>query len=108
MDCIFCRIIAGEIPAQKVLETRDLIVIKDIAPKAPIHYLIIPKKHFKDVRDFDADDLMLGKEIFGVAQQLSKLINNGDFRLVMSNGYDVGQRVFHAHVHFLAGTVIAE
>lgn len=103
MDCIFCKIIAGTIPSTKVVETAELIVIKDIAPKAPIHYLIIPKKHSDDVRVWTAADLPLAGTIFAMAQQLSKQLNNCAFRLVISNGYDAGQRVFHTHVHFLAG-----
>lgn len=108
MDCIFCNIISGKIPAQKIAETDELIVIKDIAPKTPIHYLIIPKKHVKDMRDFDASDMILGAKICAMAQQLSRQLNNTDFRLVISNGHDAGQRVFHMHVHFLAGATIAE
>ncbi len=108
MDCVFCNIISGKIPAQKIAETEDLIVIKDIAPKMPIHYLIIPKKHVKDMRGFDDSDMILGAKICAIARQLSRQLNNTDFRLVISNGHDAGQRVFHMHVHFLAGAVIAE
>lgn len=108
MDCIFCKIIAGAIPSTKIAETEELIVIKDIAPKAPIHYLIIPKKHSEDVRAWAAVDLPLAGTIFAMAQQLSKQLNNCAFRLVISNGYDAGQRVFHTHVHFLAGGKFSE
>lgn len=108
MDCIFCKIIAGTIPSTKIAETDSLLIIKDIAPKAPIHYLIIPKKHSADIRAWDVEDLPLAGEIFALAQQLSQQQNNCAFRLVISNGYDAGQRVFHTHVHFLAGGKFSE
>jgi histidine triad (HIT) family protein len=108
MDCIFCKIIAGTIPSVKILENEQVIVIKDIKPKAPIHYLIIPKKHSEDIRSWDKETLPLASEIFAVAQQLSQQLNNTDFRLIISNGHDAGQRVFHAHVHFLAGGKFSE
>lgn len=103
MDCIFCKIIAGEIPSTKLVETDELIVIKDIHPKAPIHYLIIPKKHTEDLRSWSEQELLFAGKIFAVAQQLAQQHDNCAFRLVISNGYDAGQRVFHTHVHFLAG-----
>lgn len=105
-DCIFCKIITGAIPSDIVAQNDDVIVVKDINPKAPIHYLIIPKNHTRDLRDAPAEKL--GSQIFAMAQQLSRECNNCDFRLVMSNGFDAGQRVFHTHVHFLAGSQFIE
>jgi histidine triad (HIT) family protein len=101
-ECIFCKIIEGTIPAQIITQTDSLIVIKDIAPKAPTHYLIIPKKHIVDLREFSHEDLELGTKIISVAQQLSRDLNNCPFKLVISNGHEAGQRVFHLHAHFLA------
>lgn len=106
MDCIFCKIIKKEIPAAIIAETNDILVIKDINPKTPIHYLIIPKEHIKDLRELDSKNLNVGTHIFVMAQQLSKDLNNAPFRLVVSNGHEAGQRVFHVHVHFLAGAVM--
>ncbi len=108
MDCIFCKIIAGQIPSTKILETQELIVIKDINPKAPIHYLIIPKEHIADMRELTEKTRALGTHIFTAAQKLSKDLNNAPFRLVISNGPDAGQRVYHLHVHFLAGATFVE
>lgn len=102
-DCIFCAIIAGTIPAHVVLETEHCIVLNDIAPKAPIHQLIIPKKHIVDIREFALEDMQLGAEIFSLAQQLSARADNVPFRLMMNNGKQAGQHVLHAHIHFLAG-----
>ncbi len=104
LDCIFCKIIAHQIPSKKIQETDDMIVIADIAPKAPIHYLIIPKKHIKNIQSCsDQEQELLGK-IFLMAKTLShNLSGNQEFKLVVNNGASVGQTVFHLHVHFLAG-----
>ena len=108
MDCIFCNIIAGQIPSTKILETNELVVIKDINPKAPVHYLIIPKIHLADMRNLTTKTHALGAQIFSAAQKLSKDLNNAPFRLVISNGHEAGQRVYHLHVHFLAGATFTE
>ncbi|HEV2601748.1 MAG TPA: HIT domain-containing protein [Candidatus Babeliales bacterium] len=103
-SCVFCRIIRKEIPATVITETDSLIVLQDIAPKAPIHYLIIPKKHIKDIVAFEDQDLFLAAEMFMMVQSLAKkLSGSGAFRLIVNNGSDSGQTVFHHHVHFLSG-----
>lgn len=107
-NCIFCRIINKEIPSKRVVETDDIIVINDIAPKAPIHQLIIPKKHVEDIRVFSAEDLKLGTAMFTMAQSLSQAQGDIPFRLLMNNGHQAGQKVFHAHLHFLAGTLMVD
>lgn len=101
--CIFCKIIDNEMSAQRVAETDELIAIKDISPKAPHHYLIIPKKHIVDLREFEQSEMALGSKMFALAQKISKDLGDLPFRLVISNGYDAGQRVYHVHMHFLAG-----
>lgn len=104
-NCIFCKIITRQIPSKIIQETDEIIVIADIAPKAPIHYLIIPKKHEADLRGFnDTDQLLLGK-ILLIAKKISQdLSGNQEFKLVINNGALVGQVIFHLHVHFLSGT----
>jgi len=103
-NCIFCKIIAKEIPATVIKETDDILVIKDIAPKTPIHYLIIPKKHIADLQSLQDADKALACNMFFMAQELSKnLPGSKAFRLVSNNGHEAGQRVFHIHLHFLAG-----
>jgi len=104
MNCIFCKIIAREIPSEIILETDTILVIKDIRPKAPIHYLILPKKHTPDIQSLSKDDLSIATDIFSVAQQLShQLPGSQAFRLVSNNGAEIGQIVFHIHIHFIAG-----
>jgi len=103
-DCIFCKIIAGDIPAEIITQNNDVIVIKDIAPKAPTHYLIIPKKHIKDIASLTADDDKIAASMVAMAQHIAGDLNDGqDFRLIMNNGKSVGQSVFHLHCHYLAG-----
>ena len=103
-DCIFCKIIAGELPAKIVAENDAVIVIQDIHPKAATHLLILPKKHLVDLRDVKAVDAQLFADILFMAQELSKKVGApGAFRLLFNNGPEVGQKVFHLHAHFLAG-----
>ncbi len=102
-NCIFCKIISGEIQTTPVKETDNMIVIKDINPKAPVHYLIIPKKHISDIRSLSEADKELAGEILLMAGKLSQDLSDCDFRLISNNGKSVGQSVFHVHFHFIAG-----
>lgn len=103
-NCIFCKIIRGELASKVITENNDLIVIRDIAPKAPIHYLIIPKKHIQDVQQMQASDMFYAESMFAMAQQLSKTIPEArDFKLHINSGKNAGQIVMHLHVHFTAG-----
>jgi len=108
-DCIFCKIISGEIPAEKIAENDSLIVIKDITPKAPVHFLIIPKKHIKDLVSLEKADAALLGEVGLMAKELSKKLSGSQaFQLVTNCGADAGQSVFHLHFHFLSGKKIAD
>ncbi len=105
MKTLFERIILGEIPCDKVLENEKIIAFKDIAPKAPIHILIVPKKVIPDLQSMHAEDFYLLGEIASAAQEIAKRYNvvERGYRLVTNNGPDAGQIVFHLHFHFLAG-----
>ena len=96
-DCVFCKIVKGEIPAQKEAETENLIAFKDINPKAPIHILIVPKKHIKDISE---DNGVLWASIGGLAKKIAREKNAKGFRLVHNAGD--ASLVKHMHVHFLA------
>ena len=104
-DCIFCKIIAGEIPAKKVYEDDLMVAIEDIAPKAPLHLLLIPKKHFSNCLEMQPQDEAIVGHLFRVAGQVAREngLSDGGFRLVQNNGADAGQTVFHLHIHFLSG-----
>lgn len=99
--CIFCTIVEGKTPSQMIKETNNVLVIKDISPKAPIHYLIIPKSHYSSLQEVPSAQSILFQDMFKIAQEIGQ--NAGDYRLVVNNGYQAGQRVFHLHMHFLAG-----
>ncbi|MET4581635.1 histidine triad (HIT) family protein [Conyzicola nivalis] len=101
---VFSRIVAREIPAEIVFESDDVIAIRDIAPKAPVHLLVIPKtEQYRDVAELAAGDPALLAELVRVAQQLADEQSDGEFRLVFNTGERAGQTVFHVHAHVLGG-----
>jgi histidine triad (HIT) family protein len=99
--CIFCSIINKKIPATVVLENDHVIVINDINPKAPVHYLVIPKKHIPDFLMLTDDSIM--QDVRKMIQQIGISLPSQSFRLLMNNGAAAGQTVFHLHIHMLAG-----
>jgi len=104
-ECIFCKIIAGTIPARKVFEDDHLVVIEDISPVAPVHLLIIPRKHVVNVLDLEsADDGLIG-HVHRIAARIAreKGVAESGFRIVTNNNAGAGQSVFHIHFHLLAG-----
>ena len=104
MDCLFCRIIGGEIPAKKVYEDDEAFVFEDINPQAPTHVLIIPKKHIVGVREAKAEDALIIGKLHLVAAKIARDrdIENG-YRTVFNVGPAAGQSVFHLHLHLLGG-----
>ena len=103
-DCLFCKISAGEIPAQKVYEDDDVVAFNDIAPQAPTHLLIVPRKHIASLDGADTDDGRLLGHILLTAQKLARDqgVERG-YRLVNNCGASAGQSVFHIHFHLLGG-----
>ncbi len=102
-DCLFCKIIAGEIPSEKVYEDSKYFAFNDINPQAPNHILIIPKKHISKISEMDVSDNELVGGLFSVAAKICKEKSLPDYRLVINNGEGVGQTVFHIHLHVLGG-----
>ena len=106
-DCLFCKIIKGEIPSSKVYEDEDMYVFKDIAPKAKVHLLAVPKDHYKLIADMDDKRAQSFARILTRIPQIAK--DNGcenGYRLVVNQGDDAGQTVFHLHVHILGGETL--
>jgi len=103
-NCIFCKIIAGDIPAKLVFEDEDVLAFHDITPQAPIHLLIIPRKHISGPETLtEADEPLIGK-LVRVGTDLAAQFGLTDgYRLVMNNGERAGQTVFHLHLHVLGG-----
>ena len=104
MSCLFCRIVAGEIPSTKVYEDELVLAFRDIAPQAPTHILVIPKTHIPSVDGITAENSNIVAHIFEVIPQIAKAENleNG-YRVVSNCGADAGQTVHHLHFHILGG-----
>lgn len=104
MDCIFCKIIAGEIPATKMYEDENMLIIKDIEPKAKNHFLCLPKSHFKLLKDMTENQAEMLKKCFIKIPELEKQLGlEKGYRLIINQGDDAGQTVFHLHIHILSG-----
>jgi len=103
-DCIFCKIKDGVIPAKKLYEDNNFFVISDIEPKCKNHYLAIPKNHYKLLADMNKSDIKILGEIFATVPKLEKILNlQSGYRLIINQGSDAGQSVFHLHIHILSG-----
>lgn len=107
-DCLFCKIINGDIPSKKVYEDDLLFAFHDIDPKAPVHILIVPKKHISGVPDLTGDDDPVIGRIMRVAHQLAQEQNvaASGYRIVVNSGRNAGQAVFHIHYHLLGGRAL--
>lgn len=103
-DCIFCKIIAGEIPSKKLYEDELCLAFYDIQPLAPQHFLVIPKEHLTGVNEINSDNAALVGHIFAVIAKLTAQLNFSDgYRVVTNCGEDAGQTVKHLHFHVLGG-----
>ena len=104
-ECLFCRIVAGEIPADRVLEDDQLVAFRDIAPRAPTHVLLVPREHIPSVRELTEADGQLLAHLFVTAQRIaaSEGIADAGYRLVVNVGSWGGQSVAHLHWHVLGG-----
>ncbi|MCL4338215.1 histidine triad nucleotide-binding protein [Patescibacteria group bacterium] len=104
-DCIFCKIIKGEIPSKKVFEDKDIVAFNDINPKAPVHVLVVPKKHIESLANVDAANKdLLGKLLIAVSEIARKTnVDKSGYKVVANNGEGAGQLVLHLHFHILGG-----
>jgi histidine triad (HIT) family protein len=105
MDCIFCKIAQGEIPARMIYNDEDICAFPDLNPQAPVHILVIPKKHFTTLLDLQAEDQALMGKIIIKAPAILKLAGakTDSFRFLANCKEDAGQSVWHVHFHILAG-----
>ncbi len=105
-ECIFCKIIQGTLPSEKVFENDRVFAFRDIAPQAPVHVIIVPKKHIVDVLDVKPEDLHVFSDLFQAVQLIApqlKLSGPG-FRMVFNSGDHACQTIYHVHLHLLGGT----
>ena len=104
-NCIFCKIIKGEVPSEKVYEDDKLLAFKDIQPAAPIHILVIPKKHIENLLEIKDEESEIISHIYKVINKIAKDMNidQDGFRVIVNCGKNAGQEVMHLHFHLLAG-----
>ena len=103
-DCLFCGIVAGSVPSEKVLETERVLAFRDIAPAAPTHVVVVPKEHYRDTADLARQDPAYLGEVLRVAVDVAEQEDlSGGYRILTNTGPDSGQTVFHLHVHVLGG-----
>lgn len=108
-NCIFCKIVKGDIPSAKVYEDEDMIIIKDLNPQAPVHLLLIPKEHYANIVEMsDAQAQTLAKCLKKLSTLTDKLGLQNGFRLVSNKGEDGCQSVGHLHIHILGGTKLSD
>jgi len=106
-NCLFCKIIRGEIPADKLYEDEDILAFRDISPQAPIHFLIVPRRHITGPSAVDRDGERLAGNLIRMAGEIAGREGIDQYRLVMNNGPAAGQTVFHLHLHVLGGRTMS-
>ena len=108
-DCLFCKMISGEIPCDIVYENESVFAFRDIDPKAPTHILLIPRKHIRSINELGESDQTLAGELLLIAKKIAKDegIDESGFRTIFNTNSDGGQTVFHMHMHILGGRKMA-
>lgn len=101
-DCLFCKIVTGEIPARTVYEDEDTLAFADLSPQAPTHVLLVPKRHFADIVELGADATASAAVLRGI-RATAEAAGLSEFRTVFNTGAQAGQTVFHVHAHVLGG-----
>ena len=108
MDCLFCKIIAGEIPSNKVYEDDKILCFRDINPQAEVHALVVPKKHIACANEINAENSETVAYIFEKIPEIAKLLGVSDHRIINNCGEGAGQTVMHLHFHILSGSNLGE
>ncbi|MDE5984834.1 MAG: histidine triad nucleotide-binding protein [Eubacterium sp.] len=106
--CVFCEIIAGNIPSTKVYEDDNILAFKDIAPAAPVHIIVVPKKHIESANEINADNSKYVSAIFEKIPEIAKSQGIDSYRIINNCGEDAGQTVKHLHFHILGGMKMGE
>ena len=109
-ECLFCKIIRKEISADIVYEDEEILAFKDIQPAAPIHILVIPKKHIESINDIKPEDEVLIGKIYTKIKEIAEMqgVKDSGYRVIVNCGKDAGQEVMHLHFHLLAGKKLGE
>ena len=104
-DCIFCKIVAGELPTELVYQDEDVVVFRDINPLTPVHLLVVTREHITSLADMKDDETKLVGKMTRVANQVAREqgISENGYRLTINSGVDAGQVVFHLHMHLMGG-----
>jgi len=104
LDCIFCKITKGEIPATFVAESEHAVAFNDISPRQPVHVLVVPRVHYTDVAELAVADPAVLADLIQLGVRVAELTSTGSFRLQFNTGIEAGQTVFHAHGHITSVT----
>ncbi len=108
-NCIFCKIIAGEIPSNKVYEDENMLAFRDINPQAKVHVLVVPKSHFATLAEMNGEQAELVKKCMEKIPHIAKSLGlEKGYRLIVNQGEDAGQTVHHLHIHILGGQSMGE
>ncbi|GAA5156083.1 histidine triad nucleotide-binding protein [Nocardioides marinquilinus] len=106
-ECLFCRIVAGDVPAEVLHTTERTVAFRDVSPQAPLHALVVPRDHYENAAALAAGDPETSAELVRTAAAVAVAAGHDDYRLVFNTGAGAGQSVFHAHLHVLAGRDLA-
>ena len=107
-DCVFCKIVDGQIPAEVIAESEHTIAFRDISPKAPVHVLVIPREHEPDIASLAEASPLVAAELLTQSRAIARQEGYEDYNLVFNTGANAGQTVFHAHAHVLAGVDVSK
>lgn len=107
-ECVFCEIISGRMPADFVYQDDEIVAFKDINPQAPVHILVVPKKHYATLLDLKPEDAGLVGRLILIANEIAKRFNvhNRGFRLIFNCNREAGQSIYHVHLHLLGGRIM--